>query len=61
VANQLPTWALLGFLTLPLAVRAGVGAYRQAEEIPKLIPLMALNVLVNLVTPVLVAIGLFLG
>jgi len=61
VANQLPTWALLGFLTLPLAVRAGAGAYRQAEEIPKLIPLMALNVLVNIVTPVLVAIGLFLG
>jgi 1,4-dihydroxy-2-naphthoate octaprenyltransferase len=61
LANHLPAWALLGFLTLPLAVRAGAGAYWHAEDIPNLIPLMVQNVLLNIVTPVLVAIGFFLG
>jgi 1,4-dihydroxy-2-naphthoate octaprenyltransferase len=60
-ANHLPAWALLGFLTLPLAVRAGAGAYWRAEDIPNLIPFMVQNVLLNIVTPILVAIGLFLG
>jgi 1,4-dihydroxy-2-naphthoate octaprenyltransferase len=61
LASHLPALSLLGFLTLPLAIRAGTGAYRRADDIPNLVPFMLQNVLLNLVTPVLVAIGLFLG
>jgi hypothetical protein len=38
-----------------------VAAYRHAEDIGKLVPYLGLNVLINLTTPVLVAIGLFVG
>ncbi len=61
LANQLPAWALLGLLTMPLALRAGIGARQRAEDIPNLIPFMIQNVLLNILTPVLVALGLFLG
>jgi len=61
LANQLPAWALLGLLTVPLAVRAGTGAYQHADDIPNLIPFMVQNVLLNILTPVLVAVGLFLS
>lgn len=53
--------SLLGLLTLPLAVRAGLGAYRHGEDIPALIPSMAQNVLVNIGTPALTALGLLIG
>jgi 1,4-dihydroxy-2-naphthoate octaprenyltransferase len=46
---------------VPLAIRAGTGACRRADDIPNLIPFMAQNVLLNIVTPVLVAVGLFLS
>ena len=61
LVNLLPAWALLGLLTLPLAVGAGRGAHRRAEDISNLVPFMVQNVLLNIVTPVLMAIGLFLG
>jgi 1,4-dihydroxy-2-naphthoate octaprenyltransferase len=38
-----------------------VGAYRYAEDIQKLTPYMGLNVIINIVTPVLVAVGLLFG
>jgi len=57
----LPRASMLGLLTLVLAVPAGVGAYRYAEDIGRLVPYMILNVLINIITPVLVAIGLFIG
>jgi hypothetical protein len=40
---------------------AAIGAYRYAEEIPKLIPSMGLNVILNIATPVLMAIGLLIA
>jgi 1,4-dihydroxy-2-naphthoate octaprenyltransferase len=61
LADLLPAWSLLGFLTLPVAVRTGIGAYRHADDIPNLIPFMVQNVLLNIATPVFVAAGLFLG
>ncbi|MBU1877599.1 MAG: UbiA family prenyltransferase, partial [Chloroflexi bacterium] len=57
----LPLAALLGLLGLVLAVPACVGAYRYADDVGKLVPYLALNVLVNLITPMLVAVGLFIG
>jgi 1,4-dihydroxy-2-naphthoate polyprenyltransferase len=60
-SNQLPLVSLLGLLTIALAVPAYVGVLRHAENRNKLIPYMALNVITNLATPVLIAIGLFSG
>jgi 1,4-dihydroxy-2-naphthoate octaprenyltransferase len=57
----LPWPALLGLLTVPLAISAWQGARRHHADIPALIPAMGQNVLINLATPLLVALGLFLG
>ncbi len=56
----LPKFALLGLLTLMLAVPVIRSVLRYADDIPHLIPAMGQNVLINLLTPVLVAVGLFL-
>lgn len=61
ILKLLPTWALLGLLTVPLAVQAGRGAYRHADDLPKLGPHLAQNVLINILTPVLLAIGLLIA
>jgi 1,4-dihydroxy-2-naphthoate polyprenyltransferase len=58
-SGLLPKMSSLGLLTLPLAIPTMIGVYRHAHEIPKLLPYLALNVVLNLVTPVLVAIGFF--
>jgi 1,4-dihydroxy-2-naphthoate octaprenyltransferase len=59
--GYLPVASLLGLLTLPLAVMASIGAYRFAEDLPKLLKYMGFNVLLNIATPILMAIGLFLA
>jgi 1,4-dihydroxy-2-naphthoate octaprenyltransferase len=56
-----PWMAALGLLTLPIAARAFLGVRRHAHEISKLIPSLGLNVMVNVLTPLLMAIGLFIG
>ncbi len=60
-AEALPPLTLLGLLSLPLAVRAARGAILFADQIDRLIPSMADNVILNLVTPILVGIGLLLS
>ena len=57
----LPNFSLIGLLILAVAVPALLGAYRNANDIANLIPSMGLNVIMNLVTPILVAVGLFIG
>jgi 1,4-dihydroxy-2-naphthoate octaprenyltransferase len=59
--GYLPTATLLGLLTLPLAVMAAVGVYRYAEDLPELMRYMGFNVLLNIITPVLMAIGLLIA
>lgn len=59
--DYLPTASLLGLATVPLAVPTAMAAIRHAENTPKLIPHMGMNVIINIVTPTLVAIGLFLA
>ena len=56
-----PGTALLGILTLPLAAGAIRGAMRNAENVPGLVPFMGLNVVINLATPVLLAVGIWMG
>jgi len=55
----LPPGALAGLLTLILAVPVMRGVLRHADDIPALIPFMVKNVIINISTPVLVALGLF--
>jgi 1,4-dihydroxy-2-naphthoate octaprenyltransferase len=53
--------AVLGLLCLPIAIRAYRGARHFADDIPQLIPFMGMNVILNLIMPILVAIGLFIA
>ena len=57
----LPRWSLLGLATLALAIPTAIGARRHADNIEKLVPVMMMNVVINILTPVLVSVGLFLG
>ncbi len=59
--GALPPLSLLGLATLALAVPAAVGAFRYGQTADRLLPSLALNVLVNLLTPLLMAVGLWLG
>lgn len=60
-AGKLPYWSLLGLLTAPLAASTVRGVFVNRESTEKLIPSLGKNVVVNLATPVFVAIGLFVG
>jgi 1,4-dihydroxy-2-naphthoate octaprenyltransferase len=57
----LPPLSLLGLLTLPLAAVNALGALRNAENMPGLAPYMGFNVLLNILTPLLVGIGLLIA
>jgi 1,4-dihydroxy-2-naphthoate octaprenyltransferase len=61
VAGILPPVALLGLLTAFILPRLILGVLRNAENVPQLMPYLGMNVLLNLATPVLVALGLFLA
>ena len=56
----LPKMSLLGLATLLIAIPTIAGVYRHARDIPKLLPYLGLNVVLNLLTPVLVAAGFFI-
>ncbi len=56
-----PATALLGLLGLVLVVPIFRGVLTHAEDTEKLIPILGQNVLINLVTPVLLAVGLLIG
>ncbi|MGD8717425.1 MAG: 1,4-dihydroxy-2-naphthoate octaprenyltransferase [Candidatus Zixiibacteriota bacterium] len=57
----LPAWALLGLLTLPLAVKASAVLMRHYGEPYKLIPANGLTIVIHFATGLLVAVGLALG
>lgn len=57
----LPAWSLLALLTTPIAWKIWTIIRRNPEDIPALAPAMGMNVLINLLTPLFLAIGLFLG
>jgi hypothetical protein len=56
-----PLWSLLGLLTLIFAIPAGRGAWQHSDGSPKLYPSMGMNVLVNVVTPILVGGGFLIA
>lgn len=57
----LPPLALLGLGTLVMAVPAARTAYRHGEDMPQLAPALGQNVLINILTPVLLGVGLLLS
>jgi 1,4-dihydroxy-2-naphthoate polyprenyltransferase len=61
LTNLLPGAGLMAFATIVVAVPTLRGVARNANDIPKLIPYMGKNVLINIATPVFLAIGLFIG
>ncbi|MCS7337144.1 MAG: prenyltransferase [Verrucomicrobiae bacterium] len=60
-AAYLPRASLFGLITVVAAVPAAIGAYKHADNVQGLLPFMTANVLINLLTPVLVAVGLFIS
>ena len=60
IAGQMPPFSLIALLTLPLAIRAIQGALKH-QELDKLVPAMANNVLVVLLTQLLLGIGYILA
>jgi 1,4-dihydroxy-2-naphthoate octaprenyltransferase len=59
-SQYLPRASLAGLATVVLAVPVSIGAYRYADNVKKLIPSMGINVAINILTPVLVSIGLII-
>jgi 1,4-dihydroxy-2-naphthoate octaprenyltransferase len=55
-----PRFALIGLFTLVLGVRVIRNVLANYDNVPALIPSMGQNVIINLATPVLLAIGLFI-
>ncbi len=60
IAGQMPVWSLLALLTIPFAVKAIQGAMHP-EDMSKLVPGMANNVLVVLLTQLLMGVGYILA
>ena len=59
--KYLPELCLIGLVMFIPALFVCSAAYRHADDIQKLIPYMGINVIITVATPLLVAIGLFLG
>ena len=57
----LPPFSLLALLTIVFAIQIVRSILANSENVPALIPAMGQNVIVNLLTPILLAIGLFIG
>jgi 1,4-dihydroxy-2-naphthoate polyprenyltransferase len=60
VLRLMPAFCLIGLLTLPLALKAARGAFAY-PDMSKLVPGMANNVLIVLITPLLMGIGYVLA
>ncbi len=61
LTGLMPVWTLLGLLTIVLAVPAGASARRHADDFDKLLPALGQNVLINLLTPTLMAVGFLIA
>ena len=61
LANDLPYTALFGLITLPLGLIAIKGVRTYYDQIERLIPVMARNVMLTLLFPLLMAIGIIIG
>jgi 1,4-dihydroxy-2-naphthoate octaprenyltransferase len=60
IAGQMPIFSLIALLTLPFAIKAIMGS-RKHDDMNQLVPAMANNVMVVLLTQFLLGIGYILG
>ena len=60
IHRDMPVFTLLGLLTIPLAFKAIDGAFKY-DDMSKLVPAMANNVFVVLLTQLLIGVGFILG
>ncbi|HEY33667.1 MAG TPA: prenyltransferase [Dehalococcoidia bacterium] len=60
IAGEMPAFSLLGLLTLPMAAKAILGSMKH-DDMSKLGPAMAANVMVVLITQLLMGIGYILA
>jgi 1,4-dihydroxy-2-naphthoate octaprenyltransferase len=56
-----PLESLLALAALVIAIPTVIGVSKYKDDIPKLMPYMGRNVVINILTPVLLAIGLFIS
>ncbi|NNF98067.1 MAG: prenyltransferase [Desulfobacteraceae bacterium] len=61
LTELLPVFSLISLITVIIGWFAFQGVRKNAENIPSLISSMGMNVVINLFTPVLLAVGLFVG
>ena len=61
IAGKFPVEGLLALGSIVFAIPTVRGVAQFAEDLPKLIPYMGRNVVVIILTPVLLAIGLYIG
>ena len=57
----IPAWSLLGLGSLVFSIPAARGALKNAEQLPKLMPSLGQNVLLNLLTPILTGVGFLIA
>lgn len=60
-SGLLPVFSLIGLLTILMAIPIIKLVLQHADDTDKLIPALKQNVAINIVTPVLVSIGIFIG
>jgi 1,4-dihydroxy-2-naphthoate octaprenyltransferase len=60
IAGKMPLFTLIALLTLPFAIKAIIGGQKH-EDMSQLVPAMANNVMVVLITQFLLGIGFILG
>ena len=58
--GQLSPWVLLTLLTVPLAIKAVLGAFRHGDSVEKLVPALGANVGLILGTDLLLAVAYFI-
>jgi 1,4-dihydroxy-2-naphthoate octaprenyltransferase len=56
-----PVHVFLALATVIVSVHTARGVLRYADDIPRLVPFLGKNVIINLATPALLAIGLFIA
>jgi 1,4-dihydroxy-2-naphthoate octaprenyltransferase len=57
----LPLYGLLGLASIVIAIPTVKGVKKYANDIPRLVPYMGKNIVINILTPVMLAIGLFIA
>ncbi len=61
VFGYLPLFTLFGLGSVIIGIPLARGVLQNSDDLEKLIPFMGMNVIINLVTPVLMAVGFFLS